>query len=442
MISCCGMELSWLSALAVFLVSATAKGLDFPFLLSGIFFLMAMFLAEYLSRRAVKRIWKISVWCLLFVPMIKTGLSSSGQTLLSGSAYDIYQSCLVIIVMIIFGYKGMSLSSRNLSYTSVCNHFDLGAGIISGLMILEMLIVLRGGRQISGDSGLGLAVVFFMFSMAAIFMARNSGSGITKYRQGFEILGTLISFGMVALLFAIGAGLFFLPGLAGVTRNGYDMFLRVAAPLKPYIIHLLKAVLIGSGNSPGTLNTLKGGGIKLNGTDVADHPEQWIDTIIGMGFSGLAALVLVAAGGFLLYGLFRWLMSGDTPDRGQQQKHSFCQRIFLWLLKIRHLLAGYKTRHNGWPVKSYLTLIRWGQNSGMPIRKSETPHEYGHRLSERFVPLEQEIKLVIHFFCLEIYGQQKFSEDAHNIVRKAVKSLRHPRFWVLRITSFFRGPGG
>ena len=120
--------------------------------------------------------------------------------------------------------------------------------------------------------------------------------------------------------------------------------------------------------------------------------------------------------------------------------------IFLWLEKLRLFLRslwirfvrsirGYKGA-----ARFYTALLAWGRRSGLSHFRSETPAEYGLRLTSRFPALGKDIALIVDTFNREVYGGIVSDESRLGAARSAWSGLRNPRYWPGRLKTWFLRP--
>ena len=146
--------------------------------------------------------------------------------------------------------------------------------------------------------------------------------------------------------------------------------------------------------------------------------------------------------GYIIYIIFKFLMKKHTPTTPiAKEDVPLFSRLFRWLI---FLLNTFKKAALNFiekvedAKKGFKKLVLWGKRSGMPKLHNETPTEYGIRLKQQFVPLENEILTIIHAFQLETYGKIQLDPTKISKIVKAVKTINSPSFWSLRIKSFWK----
>ena len=64
---------------------------------------------------------------------------------------------------------------------------------------------------------------------------------------------------------------------------------------------------------------------------------------------------------------------------------------------------------------------------------TETPMEYGLRLTRHFPTIKNEIMVIVDMFNREIYGETKLFSEELEKTRMAVSTLQSPSHWPLRL---------
>ena len=133
-------------------------------------------------------------------------------------------------------------------------------------------------------------------------------------------------------------------------------------------------------------------------------------------------------------------MSKQPLEPVDKKKGVLFSRLICWLIflfnsfKIAFLAFTEKIED---AEKGFVKLTSWGRKSGMPKLQNETPVEYAKRLQQQFVPLENEIRTIVHAFHLEIYGEVRLDQTKISQMVKALKTIHSPSFWSMRIKSFW-----
>ena len=92
-------------------------------------------------------------------------------------------------------------------------------------------------------------------------------------------------------------------------------------------------------------------------------------------------------------------------------------------------------------MELYDALLKWGKRSGLYHRVSETPLEFAARLSRYFPHLNREINLIVDAFHEEVYAGSDLLGKRLKHAESALRRLRSPLYWPLRMKVRFSGPG-
>ena len=91
-------------------------------------------------------------------------------------------------------------------------------------------------------------------------------------------------------------------------------------------------------------------------------------------------------------------------------------------------------------IPVYRGILDWGRRSGLPPIPSETPMEYGCRLSQHFPQLKADIAVIIETFNVEVYGSTKINRQLLSQMLAARRNMRSPRHWPQRLKTWFAQP--
>ena len=171
---------------------------------------------------------------------------------------------------------------------------------------------------------------------------------------------------------------------------------------------------------------------------------EFVEKVMKWGIKGFAVLLLLAAFGFIVFYLIKWLLSRTTRARVDtgETYNTAPWFVLLWtalvLLYKRLLLSirGYKRA-----AELYAVLLGWGQRSGLARFIHETPLEFGARLDKHFPRLKSEVDVIVSAFNREVYGELNMSGEGMKKALSAWRSLRSPRHWPLRLKTRFFNSG-
>nr|NJM02037.1 DUF4129 domain-containing protein [Desulfobacula sp.] len=438
-----GMELFWLFAWAEFLMGSTARLSAPPVALTAAYFL-AFALASGFRAKGLRRIWGILGHALAFSALAALALhSATGRLLPPGPGIlDWYGSILTLVFTGLFWYKGTKLCFREMSYKMVCNYFDLGLALFFALLLVRLLVFYQSGISLPAGPLPYLMTGFFFTGLGAIFFSNAPTTRKRHYMEGFRGIGVMISFCLAFLLFGLGLVFVLLPLMTSLAESGYTALKGVSGSLGPYLVHILRFILLvpkprgaTEGPPPGDGDSGDFHGMEMTGE------AGWFSGLIFYGILAVVAAVALVLIGTLILRLLRFLLqrspAGPVPERG----HSLWSLLRRFLDAapgfFRKLAALFSGRINT-AQSGFSRLMAWGRRSGVKRRNTETPGEYARRLQTLFSPLETEIFTILNAFHLETYGETALSGPELDRMAGAVKKLHAPSFWKMRIKVFWK----
>ncbi len=437
LISFFSMELFWLFAWADFLMTSTA-GLVIPFIPFLTAYFLSFSLAGSFRKKGLRLIWVILGHAfMLSVAAAFAVWRATGRVFPPGAdIFQWYRFFLTGAVTGLFWYKGTKLCFRQMSYKMVCNYFDLGLALFFTLLLIKLLVFYQSGVRLAEAFFLYLLVGFFFTGLAAIFFSNISTTHKKHYIEGFRGVGVMISFTMVFLLCSLGLVYVLMPVMTSMAESGYTVLKQVSGPLGPYLVSVLRFILVAP---------------KSRGKGASTHQGQGIEALHDTGMTGEAGwfsellfwplLVLIVSAGLILvailiFRVFRLLMQKPLPGPGVVKTRSLWSgfRRFLGVLLnypgklIFIFFSKIETAQKG-----FSRLMAWGRKSGVKRHLTETPMEYAKRLQDIFLPLENEILTIVHAFHLETYGEIKLTGLEISRMKKALKKIHSPSFWFMRL---------
>lgn len=432
------MELFWLFAWTDFLLKSTARILVpvIPFM-AAYFFPFA--LASGFRGKNLRYIWVILGHAAAALPIAAVALWwGTGMIFPPGaSVFQWYRFILMLLLAGLFWYKGTKLAFRQMSYKMVCNYFDLGLSLFFALLLVKLLIFYQSGVRLADAFLLYLMAGYFFSGLFAVFLSNAPTTRKKQYVEGFRGIGVLISFCMAFLLCGTGLVFVLMPLMTSMAESGYTVLKGVSGSLSPYLISLLRFILIvPKHRGEGAAASQDQGMRDLHHIGMTGE-AGWVSDLVFYGFllvMGAVALVLL---GILILRVFKFLMqkplSGPVAAGNTHAfrlwvrsildtiQNFFKKIAFLFLSRIETGQAGF------------LRLTAWGRKSGVKRHRTETPGEYAKRLQEIFLPLENEIRIIIHAFHLETYGELKLDSPEIARMTEALKRIHSPSFWFMRI---------
>lgn len=344
---------------------------------------------------------------------------------------------LILIALIWIG--GVTLALRPREYYRACGRFDIGLAAFF-LLFLVKLIALTKGEAMAWDSVTLLFVYpFFLFGLLSIGMSRVQDTGSRSFLPGRRRLGVVVSFVTVVLLGTGGMVLFFLPALTAAAQMGYRTLAFVGKPIVPLVISVLR-FLFGARNSRAELDSRPAP--QADWGEAAPLAQSWwtdlMEKIIGWGLWGLMLLMLFLAVAIALFWIAKWLLSRTRQSTRQQAPTIAPRFTALWSLLIgiwRRIRSGWRDRRKA--VELYGALLGWADRSGLPRCDTETPLEFGTRLTSRFPPLRPPIECIIGAYNREIYGEADLSGTPLAEANAAWRAMRNPLRWPMRLKGWF-----
>lgn len=347
---------------------------------------------------------------------------------------------IILVFALLFWLAGVTLARRSTAYISICIRFDYGVAAFFCLFILKSLLLVKLGVEVQDPAAVLMLFSFFIFSLLAIGLARNSDHARRHFLAGYQGVGILVSFAVVVLAFGAGLVLFFMPYLSAAAEAGYGVLKSTAGPLVLILARVL-TFLFGprQRHEPLSPSTDEG---------VADYipsgESSWwselIQKILGGGVLSLGLLVGLILCALGTWYLLRWLFSRTSKE---DRKRLDWQRVLLWAQRLWAALGmGLKRavqRMKGYrdAVQLYRALLRWGRRSGLPHLLRETPVEYGSRLQKHFPSLTGDIGRIVEAFNLVVYGEMTLDDGQMTLAKRSWRRLRSFRYWPARLESWF-----
>lgn len=329
----------------------------------------------------------------------------------------------------IAGYK---LMNRSNDYYMITSRFDLG------ILMLVFVFIILGAMNLSLPFASLLITYYFLFSMFAIFLAKDSRSVKAGHPNQFSGSGLVLTFILAILLFGSWIVLFFLPQLSSAAQVGSHVLKIVSQPLLNLLLKII-LFLFGYGNRTANVSSTSSGDSAI--PQIENQPEWRIpllERIITWGGLILLSLLAIMAIGWLIWSLWKWFSIKTETD---SKRKGFFGELLLWFLhlcsltgklwdKIIGLLKNIRRKQENISVL-FQKLCRWGRFSGIPREGSKTPREYGRYLARFFPDSQPDIQLIIKSFNQEIYGKKPIQAEQLRKARKAWRRLSRPSKWPL-----------
>ena len=344
---------------------------------------------------------------------------------------------LVLACLLLFWLGARAMVKRPQNYYPVCLQFDKGLGALFLLILIGFMVQKKGGILLEDPVTHYLLFAFFTFSMIAISLSRNQSDVRKTFRPGYHSIGIVLGFVSIVLIGSAVLAVLLLPYLILMADSAQVILQKTTEPMGPVIVNLIRFIFsIGRHRRD----------IKLFGTSdsIGDqlYPDSEIGWTHGLGWALLGVIGLTALGGcgYLIYLLMRWLLKRNTPDKSKPRPMALISKLLLMIGAIfggvwNGLLFLFKRIDSAAAV--YAGMLRWGRRSGLPAALSETPIEYGSRLSHHFPELKEEIEMIIETFNMEVYGNIVIDERLLSRILSARHKMRSPRHWLSRLRRWF-----
>ncbi len=456
-----GMELAWLLAAAILVLSLA--GMPPLFLLQAFaVFLLAALLTIYTGKSGWRILYRLILHLIVATALLLSalknviayfrnispgirgivdGIFTGPQTNMEGLGWF-----LAIITIFIMYIHGISLARRTISYRNVTVRFDLG------ITVFILLFIIAGAAEVPVLPILSLLFAFFIFSLPAVAMSRYRQTGTrSDFIQKYSSSGPVLILTLFVLITGSGVALLFYPFLLQAAQAGQVVLEQYGVPLAELLARMILFVYSPRSRLADTPDE------GFTGTEPGDavFPDNgaagFLDHLIlwgGMAFSAAAALIAIYFG--LRY-LVKWLLSGADSEENRIG-FSFSTFLLLLLRKLASffimIVARWKTvvrRNFRQPGESdaaclFRKLLAWGARSGRPRWKTETPNEYTQALKNIFLSLGNEINLIAESFNREIYGRQTTRPEHNRKLYRAWRRLQHPALWPARFKMRLAGP--
>ncbi len=205
-----------------------------------------------------------------------------------------------------------------MSYKMVCNYFDLGLSLFFALLLVKLLVFYQSRISLPDGILVYLMTGFFFTGLAAIFFSNAPTTRKRHYVEGFRGIGVMISFCMAFLLCGLGLAFVLLPLMTSMAESGYTVLKGVSGSIGPYLIHILRFILLVPKPRGAAPPPAQDQGIQ-DPHDIGMTGEAgWFSDFIFYGILlviGLVALVLI---GTLILRLLKFLLqkplTGPAPE--------------------------------------------------------------------------------------------------------------------------------
>ena len=341
---------------------------------------------------------------------------------------------LIVIWTGLFWAGGGVFARRPADYAVLRYRFDLGLALFCLVFFIKFLVAMKGGTLPSENTSLYLLCVFFVCALISFGLAGEQGPIHKDFLAPYRGTAVILSFAALVVFAGAGLMLALLPVLTSAADAGLAGLQTILAPLVPVLVSLLRFIFTPKDRGAELNAPPQGSGEHMPGL-AAPETSWWVDALL-MGFAGVLVLLL----GFLLLFclslaagyLLKWLLSKTPPAETARPE---LRSILLWLQGLSCFLDGCwnrvlsirKKRHSA--IFLYAALAGWGRRSGLKRSASETPYEYGERLSASFPGQAEHFQAIIRAFTLECYAQRTPLRSQTEAAWRAWRRLCRPRLW-------------
>jgi hypothetical protein len=447
---CGGMEICWIYAWVSFSMFAIMGRVTSLPVMAAIFIFAAIL--AYVSRG---RGWRVVTLIVLHI----LGYALSALFVLHGLFYASYRISetiwitlflsptrtpiewvhliLVLIWVGLIWFGGAAFAKREKIYVTTCARFDIGLAAFFVLLIAKLALRVKG--DIDADDHISSALIYpyLLLSLIAIGMTRVGREGSRHFLPGHGGFGILMSVVSVIVLSASSLIFLLIPILTQVAETGQRVLKNTALWILPVVSGVIRFMFMGgtvrpdppSGSSP------KGG----QGSESLFVNSWWtelLEKILRWGIEVIVVLFFASAIALLIFLILKWLFSRTTinPRTAVNREDSLPWFVRLWAFfsalwkAMKNVTRGY-TR----AAELFSVLSEWGRRSGLPRLITDTPLEFGTRLSRQFPRLKAEIETIITALSIEAYGEKRLTGQQFASALIAWHTLRNPMHWPRRL---------
>ncbi len=271
-----------------------------------------------------------------------------------------------------------------------------------------MLFRIKGGADPQDAGSLDFFFPFMIFGVSGVALSKKKGGAEREFMNRHRGTGIVLASAALIVATTVGFILLAMPVLNMAADTGYGIIRAIARPCGNLLIAILRFIFRRPSADSGA------------GEGGSDDLGPVMDTTGGEGFFQIIVRycvigLTIAAGVFLVlflgWLLVRWLLSRTRRDdrerngRGTAGLFSLLKRFACMIRELILRVCTVFTGGNRGIVDIYLAFLRWGRRGGLPRGISETPREYGVRLSVAYPFAAGEIDRITEVFNQYYFGR-------------------------------------
>lgn len=461
-----GMELCWLFAWAGFLLSAMKYKLSLPVVV-GIFGsgCVVSVLERPIQRPISSVALRVTAFLVLYSLLMQMVLKASFQgwplAWLSALREEPRSAeawlFLILFTTVSLGiyWRGLLKPGRCANGENINSRFDMGLGAFFLLFVIRTALTGKG-FSIPGYPHLSMLFIqYFLFSLFAIGLIRTRHTAERFSGPGFYRIFTVLVFSCAILAIAgIIAGLF-----RSHLTSGADRFLITLKSGGEVVVSTFISTLFfirkHRSDSPTSLRSSQDLGPHSpqpeagasQATPVVTTGEDigLVEQILGYSALGLALTGMVLLIGALTWVVLRHILRKREKTHADATLPQMLKEFFRHVLQY---LQDLKSRIPQWfrvcrsGMEIYAALKIWGRRSGIEPRQTDTPLEYGNRLTRSFPGFKMEVDLIVELVNQEIFAENVLTRNQLTSGLKAGKEMRKLKHWPLRLKTWLFFSGG
>jgi len=334
---------------------------------------------------------------------------------------------LIISISLALWVHGAWVGSRDNLHEAVMSSIDRCFTLLFFLFLLKLIVTAKGYTFTDTVDG-RYAVAFLCSTVAALGTIRCTNIGSGRLRDTCFFFGCLGIFACACLSAATALATLFTPSLHDGADKLYGVIKTASSPLGMVIQRFLRFFIVGLGHQAVLPPTPE------------RQPSEALTNMASSATNGVMETVLtwvtvflVISGGILmalllLYFLFSWLLSRGNKRRPPQTGIGLGKFLRRLVSYLGYCISLLRRGHQSDIAGIYRRLLIWGNRRGVTKRPSETPCEYGLRLSRRFPAAGNGIDLIVGAYNATVYGGDSSAPDKTGHLLTALRNCGGHRF--------------